>query len=164
MADDDARRMPCWPYDRDWLDGRTEIFLTTRHLKAYWDADIIDDDKNKHDNIIERNEAFLVRFRVELKGRLWYCLCGHWCFNLGFTAIGKGEDFNLSDVLPNPKQLYIQNWKGCDKTCIQLQYRVPAGTIEESVYELTSTFRLYCCAKPAAIVGFEPKEEYQWYA
>ena len=129
MADDDAHRMPCWPHDNDWLDGRTEIFLTSRHLRAYWDADIIDDDKNKHDNIIERNESFVVRFRVELKGRLWYCLCGHWCFNLGFTAIGKGEDFNLSDVLPDPKQLYIRDWKGCDTRCIEKYITVPAGVI-----------------------------------
>jgi hypothetical protein len=58
----------------------------------------------------------------------------------------------------------VKDWKGCDKTCIQHQYRVPAGTIADSVYELTSTFRLYCCGKPAAIVGFEPLEEFQWYA
>lgn len=58
----------------------------------------------------------------------------------------------------------MKNWKGCDKTCIQLKYTVPAGTIQDSVYEITSTFRLYCCGKPAAIVGFEPLEEYQWYA
>jgi len=38
---------------------------------------------------------------------------------------------------------------------------VPANTIKDTVYELTSTFRLYCCGKPGPIVGFEPKEEYQ---
>jgi hypothetical protein len=47
---------------------------------------------------------------------------------------------------------------------VHLQYTVPAKTIQDSVYELTSTFRLYCCDKPGPIVGFEPKEEYQWYA
>lgn len=26
----------------DWLDGATEIELSSRHLRAYWDADIID--------------------------------------------------------------------------------------------------------------------------
>ena len=51
----------------------------------------------------------------------------------------------------------MKNWKGCDKTCVELQYTVPAGTIQESVYELTATFRLYCCGKPAAIIGFEPQ-------
>jgi hypothetical protein len=30
--------------------------------------------------------------------------------------------------------------------------------------QLTSAFRLYCCGKPAAIVGFDPLGEYQWYA
>lgn len=172
MADDDSRRMPCWPDDTDWLDGRTEIFLSSRHLRAYWDADIIDDDKNKHDNIIERKEAFLVRFRVELKGRLWYCICGHWCFNLGFTAIGKGEDFNLSDVLPDPKQLYITDWKGCDTRCIELSVTVPAGAIPAdrcgTVYEVAAWFELRCCGdcddenSHLAVAGNESLEEYQF--
>ena len=36
-----------------WLDGATEIELSTRHLRARWDADILDvDDENKHDTII----------------------------------------------------------------------------------------------------------------
>jgi len=48
--------------------------------------------------IIERKDSFEARFRVELEGRLWRCICGHWCFNLGLTAIGKGEDLHLSDV------------------------------------------------------------------
>ena len=74
---------PCWPDDPDWLDGATEIFLSAKNLKACWDADILDDDDKFHDTIIEANEAFQVRFRVELKGRLWKCVCGHWCFDLG---------------------------------------------------------------------------------
>jgi hypothetical protein len=37
----------CWPNDSDYLDGATELFLPSeRYLKAYWDADILDDDKN----------------------------------------------------------------------------------------------------------------------
>ena len=90
-------KAPCWPYDRDYLDGRTEIELSTRHLEAYWDADIIDvDDKNKHDRIIGRNDPFEIRFRVELVGRLWRCICGHWCFNVGFAPVGEGKKFDLS--------------------------------------------------------------------
>jgi len=55
----------------DWLDGATEVELSTRHLRAKWDADILDvDDKNKHDTIIERKDEFLVRFRVYLEGRV----------------------------------------------------------------------------------------------
>src|SRR5215469_16612400 len=132
MADDDAQRFPCWPDDPDWLDGQTEIELSTRHLRAYWDADLIDvDDRNKHDTIIERKDPFEVRFRVELKGRLWYCICGHWCFDLGFTSIGKGEHFNLSDYLPEPEKskLRICDWKGCDTRCIEVCVRVPPNTI-----------------------------------
>jgi hypothetical protein len=94
---------PSWLNDRDWLDGKTEIELSSRHLRAYWDADIIDvDDKNKHDTIIGRDDPFEVRFRVQLKGRLWRCICANWCFDVGFTAIGRGADFNVSDILPDP--------------------------------------------------------------
>lgn len=75
----------------DWLDGSTEIELSARHLRAYWDADLIDvDDRNPHDTIIERKDPFEVCFRVYLKGRLWRCICGHWCFDLGFPDPGPG--------------------------------------------------------------------------
>ena len=108
---------PCWPDDPDYLDGFTELFLPSEtYLKAYWDCDIRDDDKDSHDTIIESNVAFGVRFRVELKGRLWKCMCGHWCFDIGFTAIGDGDDFNLSDHLPADlkEKLRICDWEGCE--------------------------------------------------
>ena len=73
MCEDCQKKHPpksdCWPGDQDYLDGAIELFLPSeKYLKAYWDADIIDDDKNPQDTIIESNEAFNVRFRVELKG------------------------------------------------------------------------------------------------
>ena len=45
-------RAPCWPIDRDYLDGRDrDRAVRQARLEAYWDADIIDvDDKNKHDS------------------------------------------------------------------------------------------------------------------
>ena len=51
-----ATAAPVTPELPDWLDGATEVLLPTRrHLRAYWDADILDiDDKNVHDTIIER--------------------------------------------------------------------------------------------------------------
>ena len=121
----------------------------------------------------------MVRFRVELKGRLWYCLCGHWCFNVGFSAIGKGEDFNLSDVLPDPKQLNIQDWKGCDTRCIELYVTVPAGRIPAercgTVYECAAWFELRCCGEckcdkdsdsdkrgHLAVAGFEDEGQYMF--
>ena len=75
-----ATEAPVTPELPDWLDGSTEVLLPTRrHLRAYWDADILDiDDKNVHDTIIERTDAFEVRFRVYLKGRLWNCIGGTW--------------------------------------------------------------------------------------
>ena len=157
----------------DWLDGSTEIELSTRDLRAYWDADIIDvDDKNKHDKIIERKDRFDVRFRVYLKGRLWGCICGHWCFNVGFTAIGKGENFNLSDVLPDPSVLQIRDWKGCHGRYIDFTVHVPPNTIPVercgSVYEVAAWFELRCCGycedehSHLAVAGYEALEEYQF--
>ncbi len=114
----------------DWLDGSTEIELSARHLRAYWDADILDvDDRNPYDTIIARKDPFLVRFRVYLRGRLWKCLCGHFCFDVGFTSIGDGPDFNLSDVLPDRSELQIRDWKGCDGVYIEKYVWVPPETI-----------------------------------
>jgi len=157
----------------DWLDGSTEIELSARYLRAYWDADIIDvDDKNKHDRIIGTKDPFEVRFRVYLKGRLWGCICGHWCFNVGFAAIGKGEHFNLSDVLPDPSVLQIRDWKGCHGRYIDFIVRVPGGTIPAercwTVYEVAAWFELRCCGycedenSHLAVSGYEALEEYQF--
>ena len=140
---------PCWP--KEWLDGATEIFLSTKHLKAYWDADIIDDDENPHDTIIESHETFKVCFRVQLQGRLWKCICGHWRFDLGFTAIGDGKDFNLSDVLSDSdkQKLRLCDWEGCKTRCIERCIEVPAGTIPSAncgtMYEVGAKFELRCC-------------------
>jgi len=140
----------CWPNDPDYLDGKTEIELSAKHVRAYWDADILDlDDKNKHDTIIGRDDPFEVRFRVELVGRLWKCICGHWCFNVGFTPIGAGTGFDLSSVLADPSVLQIRDWKGCDRLCIELTVYVPGGRIPAehcgTVYEVAAWFELRCC-------------------
>jgi len=151
----------CWPGDD--LDGYTEIYPETPLLHAHWDSEILDTSGVPSHKIIRVGDPFDVRFRIELGGPAWQCMSGDWVFDVRFDEQGGPADFKLSSKLP-PDALTVKDWKGCEKTCIQLLYRVPAGTIEESVYELTSTFRLYCCEKPAAIIGFEPKEEYQWYA
>jgi hypothetical protein len=169
---------PCWPNDPDWLDGQTEIFLSAKHLKAYWDADIFDDDKNPHDTIIESKEVFTVRFRVQLQGRLWKCICGHWCFDLCFTAIGDGKDFNLSDVLPDSlkQQLRLCDWSGCKTRCIEICIDVPAGTIPAdrcgTLYEVGAKFELHCCGdcdaddnqkrEQLALAGHERQGEYMF--
>jgi hypothetical protein len=146
-------KAPCWPDDPDWLDGPTEIFLpSSKYLKACWDADVLDiDDKNVQDTIIERKEEFKVRFRVQLEGRLWKCVTGHWCFDLGFTAIGDGKHFNLSDVLPADKkpELRICDWTGCQTRCVEVCITVPACTIPVeccgTLYDVGAKFELRCC-------------------
>jgi hypothetical protein len=175
-------KAPCWPNDPDYLDGKTEIFLPSeKYLKAYWDADILDDDQNPQDTIIESKEAFKVRFRVELKGRLWKCICGHWCFDLGFSTIGDGPVpyFNLSDVLPaNLKpELRLCDWQGCQTRCIEICITVPPGTIPVgdcgTLYEIGAKFELRCCGDcdckgdgkdpgHLAVAGHESQVEYMF--
>jgi hypothetical protein len=164
----------CWPAEDDWHRAHTRIELPSeRYLKAFWHAEILDiDSPNPHDRIIERRDPFLVRFRVELEGRLWRCIGGHWCFNVGFTAIGAGDDFNLSQHLPDPKVLQIPDWTGCQTLCIELPVRVPGDTIPVgfcgTVYEVAAWFELRCCGgcedpnSHLAASGFERLGEYQF--
>jgi hypothetical protein len=151
----------CWPGDD--LDGYTEIYPESPLLHAYWDSEILDTSGVPSRRIIRVEDPFDVRFRLELRGPAWQCMAGDWVFDVRFDEQGGPADFKLSSLLP-AGVLTVKGWKGCDTTCVHLQYTVPAKTIQDSVYELTSTFRLYCCDKPGPIVGFEPKEEYQWYA
>jgi hypothetical protein len=154
------RPSTCFPGDD--LDGYTEIYPQSP-LVAYWDSEVLDTSGVPSYKILRVNDPFDVRFRVELVGPAWQCMAGDWVFDIRFDEQGGPADFKLSSKLP-ADALTVKNWKGCEKTCIELKYTVPANTIQDSVYELTSTFRLFCCGKPAAIVGFEPLEEYQWYS
>jgi hypothetical protein len=165
------RHSDCWPNDNDYLDGRTEIDLSSEQLlEAYWDTDIKDVDGVRPNRIINNKDAFTVRFRIELCGKLWRCIAGTWKFDLGFTPIGKGAGFDLSDEL-DPGALDFPNWRGCDPKalCINFPVTVPAGKIsaeerDGTVYEIAAKFQLHCCELGAAVVGFEPLEEYQFYA
>jgi hypothetical protein len=166
-------KAPCWPDDKDYLDGRKELRVpSSKLLKAHWDADIIDVEGVKPGTIIAVTDDFVVRFRVELVGELWLCLGGCWCFDLGFTAIGDGEDFNLSRKLP-PNVLEIRDWRGCETRCIELCYRVPAETIPAdycgTLYEVGARFSLHCCCngehkhERPILVGYEALEEREFY-
>jgi hypothetical protein len=171
MATDTVTELPA--EKPDWLDGATEIFLSTRHIAAKWDADILDvDDQNKHDTIIERKDEFVVRFRVYLKGRIWKCIGGCWCFDACFTAIGDGEDFNLSDLLADKTELHVRNWKGCDGVYIEKCVTVPRGTIPVgycgTLYEVGCKFELRCCGccededSHLAVAGHEHQGEFMF--
>jgi hypothetical protein len=85
---DEHLNHPCWPDDTEWHHSHTRIELPSeKHLRAYWHAEILDvDSPNPHDRIIERDDPFVVRIRVELVGRLWRCITGNWCFDIGFTV------------------------------------------------------------------------------
>lgn len=172
-AENASDRRRCWPDDDRWHKGHTRIELPPEHLRAYWHAEILDpESKDPLTRIIERSEEFIVRFRVELEGRLWKCLCGHWCFNLGFTPYGAGERFDLSEHLPNPDDLQYQDWKGCDTICVERCVRVPAGAIPEkrcgTVYDVAAWFEMRCCGgcnddnSHLAVSGFEKLGSYQF--
>lgn len=178
MATDTLTALPA--EKPDWLDGAIEIELSSRHLEAKWDADILDvDDKNKHDTIIERKDDFIVRFRAYLKGRLWRCIAGCWSFDVGFSAIGDGPRFNLSDRLADKEQLLIKDWEGCKALYIEKSVTVPGGTIPVTVpdgptrtcgilYEVGCKFELSCCGccgddnSSLAVAGHERQGEYMF--
>jgi hypothetical protein len=167
-------RRGCWPGEDDWHRAHTRIELPPeRYLKAFWHAEILDvDSRNPHDRIIERRDPFVVRLRAELEGWLWRCVCGHWCFNVGFTAIGAGSNFNLSEYLPYPGELQVPDWKGCDTLCVERCVTVPRGVIPVgycgTVYEVAGWFELRCCGgcgdpnSHLAASGFERLGEYQF--
>jgi hypothetical protein len=120
---------PCWPDDPDYLDGYTKIDLPSEKLlRLYWDVDILDPEKEPSHKIIDAGDSFTVRFRIALVGDLWTCLCAGWWFDLGFTPIGKGEGFDLSDLVGKEK-FWVKDWRGCKTRCIELEIAVPANTI-----------------------------------
>jgi hypothetical protein len=169
------RKHPCcFIGDDRWHQAETRIELPPEtHLEAYWHAEILDyQAKNPLTRIIERREDFVVRFRVELVGRLWNCICGHWCFNVGFTPVGRGEGFDLSEHLPDPGELEYGNWTGCQTLCIERCVTVPACAIPAdrcgTVYEVAAWFELRCCGgcrdkdSHLAVSGFEKLGDYQF--
>ena len=162
-------RSVCWPDDPDYLDGKTEIELPPRrYTQVFWDADILDlDDKNKADRIIGTEQAFAVRFRVELRGRLWRCMTGDWLFDVGFKPIGPGRGFYLSSLLPGATGFEVKGWRGCDSLCIQQVVTVPPGTIkidgDTEVYEVAAKVELRCCDGHIAVAGYEALEEYEFF-
>jgi hypothetical protein len=168
------RRHPCcWIGEPDWHKAETRIELPPeRYLEAYWHAEILDyEAKNPLTRIIERREEFVVRIRIELCGRLWRCICGNWCFNVGFTPFGDGERFNLSQHV-NSGQFEYNDWKGCDTLCIERCIRVPACAIPAdrcgTVYDVAAWFELRCCGdckdkdSTLAVSGFEKLGVYQF--
>ena len=172
VAENGSHPVESWDND-DWHKARTRVELPSEHhLRAYWHAEILDEDyKNHHTKIIERREELLVRFRVELKGRLWKCIDGDFCFNLGFTPYGDGKRFNLSDLLP-PGELDYKDWEGCRTDCIEKCVTVPCDTIPEeycgTVYNIAAWFELHCCGEcrdkdsTLAVSGFEKLGAYQF--
>ena len=94
-------------------------------LSAYWDADIVDQNGVPPGTIISVTDPFLVRFHVELRGELWHCIHGDWCFDLKFTSIGDGPNFDLSDKVP-AAALDVKGWDGCQTRCIEVKYAASA--------------------------------------
>lgn len=164
-----AEKSVCWPDDQDYLDGKTEIELPSeKYTRVFWDADILDlDDKNKHDTILGTEELFKVRFRVELRGRLWRCMTGDWLFDVGFRPIGPGPGFYLSSLLPSDPNFAVKDWRGCDALCIERVVTVPPGTIkiqgDTEVYEVAGKLELRCCDGSVAVAGYEALEEYEFF-
>jgi hypothetical protein len=169
---EDCKKEPypstCWPGDQDFLDGAVELRVPlSTALTARWDADVRDVNGVPPNSIISVQDDFQVRVRVELTGDLWSCICGNWCFDFGFTAIGAGTNFNLSTLLP-AGALDISDWEGCKTRCIEKTVTVPAGTIPGdrcgTLYEVGARFAFFCCEGTRPIlVGYESKCQIEFY-
>ncbi len=163
------QRSRCWPDDRDYLDGRAEIELPSeRYTRVFWDTDILDlDDNNVRDKILGTQEQFQVRFRVELRGRLWKCMTGDWFFDVGFKPIGPGPGFYLSELMPGVPGFEVKGWRGCDALCLEQAVTVPPGTIrinrDVEVFEVAGKLELRCCDGSVAVAGYEALEEYEFF-
>jgi len=64
----------CWPGDD--LDGYTEIYPESPLLRAYWDSEVLDTSGVPSPRILRVEDAFDVRFRLELRGPAWQCMGG----------------------------------------------------------------------------------------
>jgi hypothetical protein len=72
------KKKPCWPDDPNYPDGYTEIDLPSeRLLRAYFDTQILEESDEPQPQIIHADDYFKVRFRLELKGELWYWSRSH---------------------------------------------------------------------------------------
>jgi len=162
-----SRTSRCWPDDPDYLDGRTEIRLPSeRLLQAFWDAEVLDANGVPPASILSVSDDFFVRFRLEFTGALWTCISGDWVFDVGFTPIGKGAGFDLSDHLA-ADTLAVRDWSGRGAACVELNVRVPAQTVPVeyggTLYEAGAKFQLHSGGAPASVVGYELVGEYQFY-
>lgn len=150
----------CWPGED--LDGYSEFFPPQPVFQLYWNATVNDLSKIPSLQIIRVADTFEVRFRLELRGSGWQCMSGDWHFDVAFDEQGGPGDFMLSSKLP-ADALTVKGWRGCNTSCIEHSYTVPANTIDPAIYRLTARFQLHCCDKPAAIVGFDPLGDWMWY-
>lgn len=159
----------CWPLDPGYLDGHVEIHIPpSAALTAYLDVDILDSHGVLPETIIAVTDPFVVRFRVELVGDLWRCLTGDWTFDIGFTPIGAGTNFDLADKLP-AGVLNLPGWHSCaTPNCIEVPYTVPAGTVPAeltgTLYKAGGKVSLTCCDGSRPILnGFKDLEEVEFY-
>ncbi len=159
---------PCFPDDKDYLDGRSEISIPYEEFEAHWDLDILDVDGIKPNRIISVRDPFQVRLRIELCGRMWHCMRGTWCWDVRFTPVGVGTAVNLSSALPGQFEF---EWDGCATRCIEKYVTVPAGTIPGGVpdsccgalYIVGGVYGFHCCGGVTPVSGYEKKGDFEFY-
>jgi hypothetical protein len=139
-------------------------------LDGYWRAELRDEHGVEPRTIISTHDPFVVAFHVWLRGDLWRCICGHWCFDMCFESIGGGPELCLTDLSNIEPQLSIWDWKGCAPHALHFWVVVtcPAGTIpagkKNRLYRVGATFQMLDpCRKPAPVVGYQALGEYQFY-
>lgn len=151
--------------------GSVEIYKPpSGALAGQWTAELRDSYGIEPGNIIRADDDFEVSFWVWLTGDLWKCICGDWCFDMDFEAIGRGPEFSLTDIAEIQPQLSLRDWKGCAPGALHFHVtvKVPAGKIppgpKNTVYLVVASFQMLDpCGNPAAVVGHQVLGEYQFY-
>jgi hypothetical protein len=130
----------CWPDDPDWPYA-VWVDLSSGG-GCYFDATLLEFTGEPFSDIVDVSEPFKVRFRVEPQPReRWQEASGTWSFDLHFAAIGRGEDFTLSDRLRGP--VLAKEWRSEDNQCVEVVVEVLAYTLPELMMcDVTATVEL----------------------
>lgn len=139
-------------------------------LDAHFYAELVDAKGVAPGSVISTTDPFVAKFHIRLHGDLWRCICGHWCFDMCFESCGEGPELNLMDLPNIEPNLYVWDWKGCERGSrhFTLTVPIPAGTIppgkKNRLYDVSATFQMLDpCRKPVAVLGYQELGKFQFY-
>lgn len=149
MSGSSSQTSECWPDDPDWPGAalwRDVPLAGERDSGLYFDASLLDHTGHSLPDSFDIGQAFQVHFRTETIPRhAWNEVSGTWNFDLNFTPIGGGSEFNLSDILKG-SALQVVGWSGKGTDCVELTVSVSPnvlpGSSTPTLYQVGATMML----------------------